>query len=81
MKYKITLNNKVYEVEVEAGEAMLLDEYELKAPAAAAPAAPAAVAAAPAAAPAAAVDLAAGHKEPHARQHPQDQRHAGSEGQ
>ena len=60
MKYKITLNNKVYEVEVEAGEAMLLDEYELKAPAAAAPAAPAAVAAAPAAAPAAAVDLAAG---------------------
>lgn len=60
MKYKITLNNKVYEVEVEAGEAMLLDEYELKAPAAAAPATPAAVAAAPAAAPAAAVDLAAG---------------------
>ena len=60
MKYKITLNNKVYEVEVEAGEAMLLDEYELKAPAAAAPAAPAAVAAAPAAAPAAVVDLAAG---------------------
>ena len=57
MKYKVTLNNRVYEVEVEQGEAMLVDEYELKAPAAAAPAAPAAaaapVAAAPAAAPAA----------------------------
>jgi len=54
MKYKVTLNNRVYEVEVQQGEAMLLDEYELKAPAAAAPAAPAApVAAAPAAAPAA----------------------------
>ena len=45
MKYKVTLNNRVYEVEVEQGEAMLVDEYELKAPAAAAPAAPAAVAA------------------------------------
>ena len=54
MKYKITLNNRIYEVEVEAGKAMLLDEYEAVAPAAptAAPAAP--VAAAPAAAPAAA---------------------------
>ena len=28
MKYKVTLNNRVYEVEVEAGQAMLLDEYE-----------------------------------------------------
>ena len=27
MKYKVTLNNKTYEVEVEAGEAMLVDEY------------------------------------------------------
>lgn len=55
MKYKITLNNRVYEVEVEAGKAMLLSEYEAVAPAAAAPAAPAAaVEAAPAAAPAAA---------------------------
>ena len=53
MKYKVTLNNRVYEVEVEQGEAMLVDEYELKAPAAAAPAAPVA-AAAPTAAPAAA---------------------------
>ena len=54
MKYKVTLNNRVYEVEVEQGEAMLVDEYELKAPAAAAPAAPVAAAAAAAAAPAAA---------------------------
>jgi glutaconyl-CoA/methylmalonyl-CoA decarboxylase subunit gamma len=63
MKYKVTLNNRVYEVEVEEGNAMLVDEYELAAPAApAAPVAPAAVAvapAAPAAAPAAA-GLAAG---------------------
>ena len=60
MKYKVTLNNRVYEVEVEQGEAMLVNEYELAAPAAAAPAAPAAsVAAAPAAVPAAGA-LAAG---------------------
>ena len=65
MKYKVTLNNRVYEVEVEEGSAMLVDEYELAAPAAPAPvaaAAPVAVAAAPAApaaAPAAA-GLAAG---------------------
>ena len=39
MKYKVTLNNRTYEVEVEAGQAMLLDEYEAYAPAAAAPAA------------------------------------------
>ena len=54
MKYKITLKGRVYEVEVEHGEAMLLDEYEAKAPvkpAAAAPAAPVAAAPAPAAAP------------------------------
>ena len=63
MKYKVTLNKRVYEVEVEEGNAMLVDEYELAAPAApAAPVAPAAVAVAPvapAAAPAAA-GLAAG---------------------
>ena len=55
MKYKVTLNGRTYEVEVEAGKAMLLSEYEAVAPApAAAPAAPAAAApAAPAAAPAA----------------------------
>ena len=36
MKYKVTLNDKVYEVEVEAGKAVLLDEYEACAPAPAA---------------------------------------------
>ena len=53
MKYKVTLNGRTYEVEVEHVKAMLLDEYEAIAPApvAAAPAA-APVAAAPAAAPA-----------------------------
>ena len=34
MKYKVTLNNRTYEVEVEQGEAMLVDEYEAFAPAA-----------------------------------------------
>ena len=57
MKYKITLNNRVYEVEVEAGKAMLLDEYEAVAPAAPAAAAP--IAAPVAAAPAAAAPAAA----------------------
>jgi glutaconyl-CoA/methylmalonyl-CoA decarboxylase subunit gamma len=54
MKYKVTLNNRTYEVEVEQGQAMLIDEYEAYAPAAPAPVAPAApvAAAAPAAAPA-----------------------------
>ena len=56
MKYKITLNGRTYEVEVEAGKAMLLDEYEAIVPTAA-PAAPAA--AAPAAAPAPAAPAAA----------------------
>ena len=32
MKYKITLNGRTYEVEVEAGKAMLTDEYEAFAP-------------------------------------------------
>ena len=53
MKYKVTLNGRTYEIEVEAGKAMLLDEYEAYAPAPDAPAAPAPAAAAPAAAPAA----------------------------
>ena len=54
MKYKVTLNNRTYEVEVEEGKAMLIDEYEAYAPAAPAPVAAASVAAAPvAAAPAA----------------------------
>lgn len=63
MKYKVTLNNRTYEVEVEAGQAMLLDEYDAVAPAAApapAAAAPAAPATAPAAAPAAPVVTGAG---------------------
>ncbi|MDE6784038.1 MAG: biotin/lipoyl-binding protein [Ruminococcus sp.] len=63
MKYKVTLNGKTYEVEVEKGKAILLDEYEALAPAPAQTAAPAvpAPAAAPApAAPAAPVNLAAG---------------------
>ena len=55
MKYKVTLNGRTYEVEVEAGQAMLLDEYEAIAPA---PAAAAAPVAAPAAAPAAAAPAA-----------------------
>ena len=51
MKYKVTLNGRTYEVEVEAGKAMLLDEYEAIVPSApAAPAAAAPAAAAPAAA-------------------------------
>ena len=57
MKYKVTLNGRTYEVEVEHGTAMCVAEYEAYAPAAAPVAAPAAapVAAAPAApAPAAA---------------------------
>ena len=53
MKYKVTLGGRTYEVEVEAGKAMLLDEYEAVAPVPAAPAAAAASVAAPAAAPAA----------------------------
>ena len=56
MKYKVTLNGRTYEVEVEACEAMLLSEYDAIAPAPvvvaapeAAPAAAAPAAAAPAA--------------------------------
>ena len=50
MKYKVTLNSKVYEVEVEEGTAMLVDEYEAYMPAPAP--APGAAAPVPAAAPA-----------------------------
>ena len=59
MKYKVTLNGRTYEVEVEAGKAMCVAEYEAYAPtsapivAVAAPAAAPVAAAAPAAAPAA----------------------------
>ena len=41
MKYKVTLNGKTYEVEVEHGKAILLDEYEAIAPAPAVVSAPA----------------------------------------
>ena len=51
MKYKVTLNGRTYEVEVEAGKAMLLDEYEAIVPTAAPVAAPAAAPAPAAAAP------------------------------
>ena len=61
MKYKVTLNGRTYEVEVEAGKAMLLSEYEAIAPAPAAAAPAAAAPAAPAAAaPAAPVVTGAG---------------------
>ena len=55
MKYKVTLNGRTYEVEVESGKAMCVAEYEAFAPAAA----PVAVAAAPVAAPVAAAPAAA----------------------
>ncbi len=59
MNYKVTLNGRTYEVEVEAGKATLLAEYEAVAPAA--PAAPAAATpAAPAAAPAPAAAVVTG---------------------
>ena len=51
MKYKVTLNGKVFVVNVHEGEAEVLDEYEVGM-AAAPKAAPAPVTAAPAAAPA-----------------------------
>ena len=64
MKYKITLNDRVYEVEVERGVAEVVSEYDYVAPVpAAAPAAAPVAAAAPAPAPAAApVAAAAGEK-------------------
>lgn len=64
MKYKVTLKGVTYEVVVEKGEAMIVDEYEALAPVApaAAPVAAAPVAAAPAAAaPAPAAAVAAGN--------------------
>ncbi len=52
MKYKVKLNGKIYEVEVEKGNAELLAEYDaIAAPAAASPAAPVAASPAPQAAP------------------------------
>lgn len=49
MIYKVTLNGKVYEVEVEKGEAVIQAEYDAALPAPAPVAAPAAPAPAPAA--------------------------------
>lgn len=64
MKYKVTLNGRVYEVEVEESTAMLVDEYEAYVPAAApAPQAAAPAAAAPAA-PVAAAPVTAGEPVP-----------------
>ena len=63
MKYKVTLNGRTYEVEVEAGKAMCVAEYEAFVPAAAPAAAPVAaapVAAAPAAAAAPAMTVSGG---------------------
>ena len=54
MKYKVNQKRRTYEVEVEAGKAMCVAEYEAFVPAAAPAAAPAPVAAPVAAAPAAA---------------------------
>ena len=50
MKYKVKLNGKIYEVEVEKGNAELLSEYDAISAPAAAPAVAAPVAASPAAA-------------------------------
>ena len=56
MIYKVTLKDKTYEVQVERGQAMILDEYAALAPLApAAPATPVPVAVAPSAPAAAAV--------------------------
>ena len=61
MKYKVTLNGRTYEVEVNNGQAILIDEYDAAAVVAAPVVAPAAAPAeAPAAAPAAAAVTGAG---------------------
>ena len=56
MKYKLTLNGRTYEVEVELAEPMLMQEFQSYAPAPAAPATPA-VEAVPSAAPVAAASV------------------------
>lgn len=60
MKYKVTLKGKTYEVEVEKGEAMIVDEYAAYAPAPAAPVAAAPAVGAPVPPPAAPAAVAAG---------------------
>ena len=62
MKYKVKLNGKIYEVEVEKGNAALLSEYDAISAPAAAPVA--AAPAAPAAAPAASAPAASGNATP-----------------
>ena len=65
MKYEITLNGRIYEVEVELTEAMMMQEFQSYAPAPAAPAVPvveAAPSAAPTVAPAAHAVIGAGEK-------------------
>ncbi len=57
MKYRVTLGEKIYEVEVEQGSATLLDEYEAASPA---PTAPAEKTAAPAVAQPSGAALASG---------------------
>ncbi len=66
MKYVVTLRDRTFEIEVENGEALLLDEYEAKAPVGnvAAGVVPAAVAAAPVAAAPVAPAAAAGEGTP-----------------
>ena len=60
MKYKVTLNNKIYEVAVEQGEAIMLDVSDAAAPAPVAIAAPVPVAPPPPPVPAAPAAPAAG---------------------
>ena len=62
MKYEITLNGRIYEVEVELTEAMMMQEFQSYAPAPAVPVVEAAPVAAPAAAPAAPAVIGAGEK-------------------
>ena len=62
MKYEITLNGRIYEVEVELTEAMMMQEFQSYAPAPAVPVVEAAPVAAPAVAPAAPAVIGAGEK-------------------
>lgn len=63
MIYKVTLNGKIYEVEVEKGEAIIQAEYEAALPTVAPMAAPVASASVPASAAAPAVPVVAGEGE------------------
>ncbi|MBR2056345.1 MAG: biotin/lipoyl-binding protein, partial [Clostridia bacterium] len=63
MIYKVTLNGKIYEVEVEKGEAIIQAEYEAALPTVAPMAAPVATASVPAPAAAPAAPVVAGEGE------------------